>query len=350
MLYDEKPRLHPARKMLLLLIPILSVAVAYAVYDYLGASRVGSSSKLGEVYSTRFAGHKGYVWCLRDRNGNVLTHGMSDDKPYIFEKGDTVSITFSERGFGLDNEYYTETYDLTQNPAAVLDEPAERPLLDLLTYTGHRRFPDVDTGSAYIPVKDITLNGHTLYHWGMQGENGELEWSQGSKTIPEVVSDGQEIEVYYTGYADSFYATDADGQAYLMYFEPESGWCSHDYALFEDGRVKVEQAMGSYSFHNILYYDGKTDGFVNDGPVEDPDNFYGCIPVYERAKAEVTKPYDLVTFRIDLTMGTNPEILSYEVTFADEETDDRTIVYLTADGETLLVLDGVPHDISQDSE
>ena len=61
MLYEEKKKMSPAKKMLLLLIPILLVTVGYGVYDFLGASRVGSSSKLGEVYSTRFCGFKCYV-------------------------------------------------------------------------------------------------------------------------------------------------------------------------------------------------------------------------------------------------------------------------------------------------
>ena len=347
MLYDEKPRVHPAYKMLFLLIPILLIAIGYGVYDYLGGSRVGSSSKLGEVYATRFCGQKYYVWYLRDRNGNLLTHGMTDDKPYIFEQGDTVSIMFSDRGIGLDLDYWTDTYDLTQNPAVELAEPAQRPQFDPLTYTRHKSFPAVDTGSKYVPAKDISLNGHELYHWALQAEDGEVEWFEGSNTLPVAETADDCITVRYTGYDDLIYASNVEGQPYLMYFWPEDGYYSYDYAEFENGTVLVEQAIGNFSNYKILFDDWqeKTDGFVNTEPVDDPENFYGCIKLYERAKAEVTKPYSLVTFRVDMTIGENPQILLYEITFTSDPDDPAaaTTVYMTPDGVTTRVLDGSPY-------
>ena len=34
MLYEEKKQMHPAKKMLFLLIPLLLIAAAYGVYDF----------------------------------------------------------------------------------------------------------------------------------------------------------------------------------------------------------------------------------------------------------------------------------------------------------------------------
>lgn len=344
---EEKKHLLPAKKMLLLLLMIALVGAGYMVYDYLGASRSGSSSKLGEVYATSFCGRKFYVYYLEDRNGNVLMHGMSDDKPYIFEQGDTVSITFSERGLGTDKEYWTGTYDLNQNPAVLMDETAKRPVLDPLTYTRHSRFQETDLGTPYVKAKDISLHGHALWHWAMVDAEKETQWFEGSRTLPEVVQNGRMLTVYYTGYEDENYAANVDGQALCMDFDPLDGWYSHDYALYEDGTVRVEHAMDGFSNFNVLYdeWQEKKDGFVNTEPVDDPDNFYGCDMLYERAKAEVTKPYSLVTFRVDLSIGEDPRILLYEVTFWGDPEDDSsaTTVYMTPDGVTTRVLDGRPY-------
>ena len=345
MLYEEKKQMSPAKKMLLLLIPILLVAVGYGVYDYLGGSRVGSSTKLGEVYTTRFCGFKCYVWYLEDRHGNVLTHGIGTDRPYIYEVGDTVSITFSEPGLGFDNDWWTDTYDLTQNPASVMEETAERPMLDLLTYTGHKKFQKVEVGSEDIPVIDISLHEHPLYHWGMVGKDGELEWFDGSPTVPELKGDDSHIEVYYTGYDDPNYACGEQGMPSMRWFEPENGYFSDEFVLVEDGAVRLRMAADTFHAANIVYDESRAryDGFVNTEPAAHPEEL-GLVQLYELAKKEVTKPYSLVEFRFQIGYGVNPEIYNNEVAFIDDPDDRSTgqTVYMDAQGVTWMVLDGRP--------
>lgn len=344
---DDKKKLHPARKLLLLLIPIVGLALAYAGYDLAGASRVGSSSKLGEVYTVHLLGRKYYVWYLEDRNGNVLEHGSCADKPYIFEKGDTVSITYSERGIGTDMDYYTRTYDLNQNPATEMEMPAERPLLDPLTYTRHKRFPVKKLVEPNAAAADLTLHGHPLWYWAVNDNNGEYIWSDGSLTEPTIEDFPAGFTLYYTESGDNMFANYDIGQPMCRDFRPESGMSSDAFAVMEDGKVLVRQALEAFDMSSVRYDESIAhyDGFVNTEPLDDPEAYFvNCNAIYERAKAEVSIPYTLVLERVKLASGVNPPILAFEVVFAasDEEDSPAQTVYMDASGVTQLVLDGRP--------
>ena len=291
----------------------------YLVWNFTSLiPRVGSVTPNAKVYAFPLGNMTGYRYVLYRDDEIVYRSIVEDVPPYIFEHDGIFVIS---QGDGYTN---AETYDPKNDSWG-----SERVtgFLNPFAKTQHLITKPVYAGESNCACAwDISAGDGGLWYWAVNDTQGELIWDGTSETPPEFEGDDTFLTVYYT----------EEGQEFCYEFAPESGWRSYDYALYENRTVYVEQLTDFFTLYYMEFPESaRTTGFVNTEPTELTD----CNSAYFRAKAEVSIPYDLVTFRFELH---GYDIENWEVTFSQKDDPEGAAqtVYMTGDGVTICVLDG----------
>lgn len=324
----------------LFLLLLLTVLLWYLYF----CGSVGSSTKYGAVYKTKFQGETLYQWYVFGTDGSVVDYGMTTDKPHISEDNGRVDLVLkSEDGAFMDVTNYFLDSGMVDHSIYGHSEQFSEGRLKL----GRNKGIPMKSGSSYAEVMDFTLHDIPFYCWCVRDTDGEYLWDGTSTVPPEIreVSAPPEaslcltiVYVYYT----------ENGTDLCQVFYPRESDFSHVYSMYEDRTVLVEHLTELFDWYRLTYDESlaKTDGFVNvyrDKEITTVDD------AYLRAKEEVTIPYSIVTFRFDI--NTEFEILWWEVTFSQkregsffpDDTDGQVqTVYMDKYGVTQLILNGEP--------
>ncbi len=334
---------HPVVKVLSLLIPILLIALFSVVKDIAGF-RVGSDTDFGAVYKLKYQGQTLYHWYIFNEDGTVRDDDFTTAEPYIWQDGNRVSLILQEHE-GLD--YKTLYFQNAEFLNYYLDNeefdtvPQEVPEISRKLKLKSQKIEKITSGSEYVKLYRLTVPEvqEDLYLWAVNDAWDEEIWSDISKTKPEVISENDEIRLFYTERDEN--------QESLRIFNPQESWCSHDYHTEENRTVFIEQAFEGFNFYQISYdnLSADTEHFVNQTAC---DKIRSIDDAYFRAKNEVKIPYSEATFRSDFVIGEDDvNFRFWEVTFSQMDNPDgeTQTVYLDGDGKTVLILDGKPYTV-----
>ena len=332
---------HPVVKVLSLLIPILLIALFVVLRDIAGF-RVGSDTDFGAVYKMNYQGQTCYHWYIFNEDGTVRDDDFTTAEPYIWQDGNRVSLILQEHE-GLD--YRTLYFQNAEFLNYYLDNeefdtvPQEVPEISRKLKLKSQKIEKITSGSEYVKLYRLTVPEvqEDLYLWAVNDAWDEEIWSDISKTKPEVISENDEIRLFYTERDEN--------QESLRIFNPQESWCSHDYHTEENRTVFIEQAFEDFNFYQISYENqlAHTEHFVNQTACE---KICSIDDAYFRAKNEVKIPYSKVRFRSDFVIGSDEVVFRFwEVTFSQMDNPDGEMqtVYLDGDGKTVLILDGKPY-------
>ena len=282
--------------------------------------KVGSVTDYATVYSYRIAGKTLYRYEIRNDSGVIDRSEISDAIPYIWQEGDQVRLHVKE-----DGDVYIFDYDLPTG--TFTRSSANYTFLDPFSKIQKVKTVQLDTNCKNALVYDISAQGEPSWFWYAMESDDKTgwDWSGESTTVPRVEPSADGFTIFYT----------QDGLSLCKEFDTENCTSSHEYALFEDDRVYVEQAIGTMQTEDYPDDTAKTSGLVNTEPIEIAD----CNAAYLRAKAEVTIPYDLVTFLGNVDLDAM-KISYWAVTFSQK--DDQTngvyqTVHMDGEGRTICV-------------
>ena len=263
---------------LLVIAALLLPVSGYLFWNFSGILPVvGSVTDHATVRSYRVGSTTLYSYTIRNDSEILESSELSEYIPYLWEKDGHVLLREMDGG-----EVYLYDYDLTTGSMTGCDS---MPLFmnPFSTLEKNRPVP-IETGVSNVKFYEISDQGKTRWYWEAEDSDGKTawDWCGESETKPEASENETRFTVFFT----------EEGMPLCREFDLESGVCSHDFSLYEDGRVYVEQAIGSMPPY--LYPDDSvlSARYVNTEPTE----IEGCNDAYQIAKNEVTIPYDLVTF------------------------------------------------------
>ena len=282
--------------------------------------KVGSVTDYATVYSYRIAGKTLYRYEVRNDEGIIDRSDISDAVPYLWQDGDRVMLHVKEEG-----DVYIFEYDLATGRLTSSD--ANYTFLDPFSKIQKVKTVSLDTDCKNALVYDISAQGEPGWFWyAMDSEDKSgWDWSGESTTAPRVETSADGFTIFYT----------RDGLSLCKEFDTRDSSSSHEYALFEDGSVYVEQAIGNMQAEDYPDDTAKTSGFVNTEPIDIAD----LNAAYLRAKAEVTIPYDLVTFLANADLRAMK--MSYWAVKFSQKNDPRNgeyqIVHMDGEGRTICI-------------
>ena len=313
-----------------LAIVILGLAALYFVW-LLGdvIPRAGSITGYGTVHQCEINGMKCYHYTIRNDEGIIFDSGLGSVQPYIFLDGRDVIVLGNGRTGG-----YSYDLDTGEEKPFTYDEYKEKYPFKLLSpFTKVEKVEPVkiDTGTDDIIAYDMSAIRENYWIWSARtykiSDNeksaDEFRFFNTSASKPVFQVNDNVWTIYYT----------EGGLHKCQEYDSESRKISYDYVLYEDDSVYVEQLTELFHIWQIASDEDHivTAGFVNTEPASIKD----CNDAYLIARREVDIPYNLVTFRIDVSS----EIEFWEVTFSQKEDQDATAmaVYLNKQGITEMI-------------
>ena len=324
-----------AVKVLLMILIVIIFPIGIYLFWNFGnvMQKVGSVTDYATVYSYRIAGKTLYRYEIRNDEGVIDRSDISVAVPYIWQEGDQVRLHVKE-----DGEVYIFDYDLPTG--TFTRSTADYVFLDPFSKIQKVKTVKLDTNCKNALVYDISAQGEPSWLWyatesgdktglNLFASKSEDEncwgWSEESTTAPRVETYDDGFTIFYT----------QDGLSLCKEFDTKNRSSSYEYALFEDGRVYVEQAIDTMQPEDYPDDTAKTSDFVNTEPIEIAD----CNAAYLRAKAEVTIPYDLVTFRANVDLRAM-KMSYWAVTFSqknDPTNGTYQTVHMDGEGRTICV-------------
>ena len=311
----------PASVFFLLLIAVLLPVGAYLLWNFGNVlPKVGSVTDHATVYSYDVGAYSLYRYEICSDTDVLVRSDLDTVPPYLWQDGDRVFLLEHD-----DSGTYQSCFDLTTGEEQ--SDDTAYAFLDPFSHIEKIKTVPVDTGCDYAKVYDLSADGAPCWYWEAldSKHSSDWLWCGQSDTVPEVRSDEGGYTIFFT----------EEGLPKCQEFDLVDDSSSHDYALFEDGTIYVEQAIGSMPKMSEFTGTFREDGFVNTEPAEIAD----CNAAYLRAANEVTIPYDLVTFCGDVDL-TEMRIGHWAVTFGQKDDPDGAsqTVFMDGDGVTYLIL------------